>query len=235
MTLLHLALRHLERLKSRSLRFWSLIFRKRAKLVDILPLNFNGNHIWRESNGTITFYLEWPWRLKSRSLRLWTSISGKWAQLCTCYYQQLTENHIWWVQLQHQIWLWVNLKGHGRINLEGRRSLRCTFICQLVVLDINLDVTWGSLLAGGVFGCPRGFSCINYNLQKLHVMTTTVRCYDSTHVYRQSDGLSRLQIQAGLRTHVVYSQEAAIPDDTDHIPWQHYRCQHIGSHSLSWT
>ncbi len=44
--------------------------------------------------------------------------------------------------------------------LSSRRSVCCTYnICA--ILDINSHVTYkyGSLLASGVFHCPRGLSC----------------------------------------------------------------------------
>ncbi len=53
----HLALSDLKRSNSRSVRFRSLISRKRAYLGPMLQLNIIGNHIWG-SNGTNRFDLD---------------------------------------------------------------------------------------------------------------------------------------------------------------------------------
>ncbi len=77
----HLTLSDLERSKSRSLRFRSLISRKWAMLGHMLLLNLNRKPYMGESNGTFTFDLEWPWKVQLKVTKFRSLISRKRAKL----------------------------------------------------------------------------------------------------------------------------------------------------------
>ena len=62
--LLDLTLSDLERSTLRSLIFQTLISWKGAELGHTLLLNINSKTIYKESNGTIIYDLEWPWKVK---------------------------------------------------------------------------------------------------------------------------------------------------------------------------
>ncbi len=61
--------------------------------------------------------------------------------------------------------------------IEERYFVNIYFI--VVVFDINLGVTSCSLLAGGVFCCPSGLSCVNGDVT-VELLKFSHMCFCST-------------------------------------------------------
>ncbi len=74
----HLTLSDLERSKSRSLRFQSLIFWKGAELGPMLLLTINRKPYMGSPMAPSHFNLEWPWKVKVKVTKILSSSRSVW-------------------------------------------------------------------------------------------------------------------------------------------------------------
>ena len=147
-----LTLRDLERSNSRSPRYRTLISHKRAELRPMLLLIINRKPYMGSPIVPSHLTLRDLERSKSRSLRFWSLISQKGAQLDPMLQLKINRKpYIGSVMVPVDLTLSDPERSFRYWTIEDKYSVNIYF---LAVFDINLDVTFRSLLAAGFSPVP---------------------------------------------------------------------------------